>query len=157
MFSSGNDDTSRDDFVQPKMAASALNAILKTSIQCNDYSVYSVTDLLKDCMDPGLRRIDDCFLGPEPDTTYYDQDYQSYSCPLAEHMISEMLRVTFNDKYKLPVYFFATPDSSLSEKLFISYPGTFTKCDENSRQRDPGLQSFTLSTGNLEIQLGICY
>lgn len=173
-FTSGEKKNPRDDYLQPKMASSVLNAMLKTSVACNtrgtddtsDDIIYSITDLLKDCMDVNLHTIT-CpayvWLDEFPDGLITNNNYPE-SCQVAEDMFKTMLKGSL-DKYSIPYYLeVKTKDgndifnSKLNGKTKIFRGvGDGKFCTSSMRQREPAVQPFELSTDTLIIQLGICY
>lgn len=158
-----NDEGSKDDFVQPKLSASVLNSMLKTSVRCDVNTVYSITDLLKDCADRGLRRISDCPLNdPSLIDQYkgnkFDNNDNLISCPLADHMLNVMLNETLR-KYQLPTYLNIKVDAIefLTINSTYNVNGRPRDCKIDTTQREPAVQPFELSVDTLIIQFGICY
>ena len=160
MTSHKNTSFSKDKYLQPKIASSILDAMLKTQIKCGT-TTYSLTDLLKDCMDPTRQRISCPQYNYIPGYSQHlvDENINIPSCNISENMLERMLSQTFG-KYKVGYYLVikslgndGSQDSG--ENLFQNKFNT-TYCGEQFRHASPAVQPFELSSGSMEIDLGMC-
>ncbi len=121
-----------EEFADPKMAASTLNAMLKTTVSC-DSKKYSITELLQDCYNWKM-----VYCG--------GQD----SCTFAENSLGIMLDTSLKQWGK--GYWFLATAGTVNE-ITLHEP---ISCTRLSRQRNPALQPIPIMSGILNVSLGIC-
>ena len=145
MFSSGEKEDTREGFLEPKMASSILNAMIKTSVKCNEGTVYSITDLLKHCADSSFGHIT-C-------SEWGDQD----ACFISHYVITSMLTSTMG-QYKLPYWLEVTVGDGqvLRQGDGTEFNWNSERCDKAKKQKKPAYQPIQLTTSTLKVMFGIC-
>ena len=129
---SSNAPQDRGRFIDPQTAASFVSSILKTSVNCSQFHVYTITELLKDC-------------GESKRITCQGQT----SCNITKEVINDILNMTLTRQQKS--YFFLVNTSTNDElmKNQTSICGFYS----------PGVyyrQPFYLNGPTLYIHLRIC-
>jgi hypothetical protein len=157
-LSPSGDDNERERILDSKMSSTLLNSMLKASVSCDGDTVYSVTDLLKDCHDDFQGRISSCS-DVETNLNTYGSGYIDHfsstdtpvSCPISEHMLRTMFDKTF-DVYGLEYNLEIDIVDIGQEYMISSLPGN-AECDN---AYSPAIQPFEMTRDTLELTLSIC-